>query len=142
MSEFQQNPEGLRSEQIALENNLFGLNQQFSAMKDGNKAENRTQEESDRIIALATYTKRQLFGNLVGQGDIEEISNRLAAEIYSQKQGLAEEDDAEGFPLYVEVVFEDTFGLGSDDDKVHEDIRKVLHNLAKEYGIDSFEDED
>ncbi len=140
MSENILSPESPRGEQLALETNITNLNEQLAAMQDGMKAEKRTQNESDRILALAKYTRRQLFANLVAQGDIDEISNRLGAEIYSQKQGLAEEEDAEGFPLYVEVVFEDTFGLESDDNKVHEDVRKILHNLAQEYEIDSFEE--
>jgi hypothetical protein len=139
MSEFDTNPEAaLRAEQSALETNLTNLNEQLASMQEGKKRDNRTQEESDRITALATFTKRELFRVLTELHDIVEIAHRLDAEIYSQKQAMEDEE----MPVYAEIVFEDTFGTEVDDPKVHEDIHKILHGLAKEHEIATFFDEE
>jgi hypothetical protein len=140
MSEFEANPEaGLRAEQVEVETNLVNLNEKFSALQLGDYADKRTEREQENIMALAKYSKQRLFDILVELGDITEISNRLEAEIYSQKQGYGKEESEY---LFIEIIFEEVFGKELESAEIHPDVKKVVMNVKKEQDISSFENDE
>jgi len=140
MSEFQTNPEeSLRAELAEAETNLENINKQFAALQDGNYLEKRTKEEQKKLMALATFTKRNIYNLLIKLGDIDGIRSRLEAGVAP----AVELEQEEGIPAYLEPIVEDTFAIDVSTqeamDKVDPRVFKVFHELVNRHNLMTFE---
>jgi|GEM_PF-1964704 len=143
MSEFETNPEAaIRAELSEHKTNLANIKEQFAGIQDGDMKSKLTLNESERLMALAKFTKREIFRLLLELNDIDAISSLLEAGIAS----AVELEQEEGIPAYLEPIVEETLGFDVSTqeamDAVDPKVFRIFQEAVNRYNLMTFESEE